>query len=75
MNKELIAKTNDRINMTGAKRPMAVWCQTCKNANGEAPWANGPEKANCKVYQYGDMLKPRDVLFNGADCEFYESED
>lgn len=68
---KLKAKADENAAMTGAVRPTSVYCQTCKFAHGEAPWADDPLKANCEVYTYGDSLKPHDVMFNGAPCEFY----
>lgn len=45
-------------------------CHSCKNANGQPPWANAPNKAYCIAYpKEKGVIKPKDVL-NG-DCAFY----
>lgn len=49
------------------------YCEMCKYANGEPPWADLPGKSNCKVYRYEDgLMKPYDVVHFGAECEFFE---
>lgn len=70
--KKLKRKKEEEINMTGAIRPNPVYCRTCFNSHGEPPWADKPDKVNCRVYM--EFFKPRDVLFDGAECEFYVKE-
>lgn len=33
----------------------------------------GITRSNCEMFVYPDS-KPSDILFNGADCDFYEEE-
>lgn len=74
MDSKLKAKMDEQAAMTGARRPNPVKCRTCKFSHGKAPWENGPEKANCAIFAYGTELKPKDILFEGADCDFYVEE-
>ena len=46
-----------------------IVCKTCVLAHGEPPFADGPEKGNCKYYR--QELKPASVYFDGEDCEFH----
>jgi hypothetical protein len=54
-------------------------CQTCMFARGEPSWdvPDGyeltPDKCFCLMYDPDDLgMKPNDIAFGGADCEFYE---
>ena len=62
-------KKDEEAQMTGAIRPNPVYCRTCKWSHGKAPYADLPEKANCIVYD--KEFKPKEVLFDGAECDFY----
>lgn len=72
MDKKLKAKIDENMHMTGAIRPNPVWCKTCLWSHGEPPFADEPDKANCMVYE--NVFKPRGVLFDGEECEFYQRE-
>ena len=53
--------------------PNAVACETCKF---RASVFNGMQKdsaniGHCEIYEYPE-IKPDDVSFDGAECEFYE---
>lgn len=55
-------------------------CQTCLMARGRADWLPPgqeirPDLCHCKIYEPDDGgLKPFDVAFKGAPCEWYERE-
>ena len=56
--------------------PNAVACETCKF---RASVFNGMQKdsaniGHCEIYEYPE-IKPDDVYFDGAECEFYEKAD
>lgn len=73
MDERLKRKKDEEVNMTGAIRPNPVYCNTCANAHWKPPFADSPDKANCRVYIKN--FKPKDVLFNGAECEYYMKEE
>ena len=51
------------------------YCKTCAFAHGAPPFADMPEKAYCEMYPRGESTgKPNAVLFEGAECPFYEKE-
>lgn len=50
-----------------------IVCKTCVFANGEPPFADGPEKGNCKYYK--QELKPAAVYFDGEPCEFHTTKE
>ena len=51
------------------------YCLTCIFAHGDPPFEDRPEKAYCKIYSKNDSTgKPKEVYFDGAECEFYEKE-
>lgn len=50
-----------------------VYCQTCRFARGEPPFADAPNKASCMIYENPE-LKPDDVYFYGKPCEYYEKD-
>lgn len=66
-------KQDEQAAMTGAKRPNPVYCNTCVHRHGDSPLNDGPVKLNCMMY-YTDS-KPYDVLFEGAECDYYEKEE
>lgn len=72
MDEKLKAKVDEEVAMTGAIRPEPAYCRSCMWAHSEQPFADGPDKANCRKYM--DTLKPWDVLFDGAPCDFYIKE-
>ena len=54
-------------------------CQTCSFARGNPPWSArvgddlAPDKRYCLIYEPHDSHgKPKDIAYDGADCEFYE---
>jgi len=56
-----------------AQQPNPKACKTCIFSHGESPWADDPIKASCEIFVYPD-IKPREVLFEGAECEYHEKE-
>lgn len=63
---KLKAKKDEEAAMTGAIQPDPVQCKTCLHvAEGEL----GPYKGFCDMYLDD---KPKDVLFDGKNCDFYE---
>lgn len=60
-----------------AQSPNAMACETCKFRASLAPSGSQLDRAdtcNCELFEYPDN-KPRDVLWDGAECEFYEKAD
>ena len=60
----------DRIKdeVPGFVRASNKACQTCM-------FATNPSKCYCQIYEKDDgEMKPNGVLFDGADCEYYEKE-
>ncbi len=56
----------------GCKQANPVMCMTCKNANGQPPWADSPRKSYCIAFPREEGLrKPQDVYYDGAECQFY----
>lgn len=52
-----------------------IVCKTCIYSRGPAPFEDGPEKSNCRVYQIGKRGdKPNSVYFDGEDCEYHTTE-
>jgi hypothetical protein len=56
--------------------PKAQACETCMfrpyEFNGVK--LDRADTSHCQIYEYPDD-KPNDVYFDGAECEFYESEE
>lgn len=50
--------------------PKASLCKTCKFAYPNTEYTKGYEKANCQVFESPED-KPMEVLWDGADCDFY----
>lgn len=62
----------DKKEIFGARHPSEnMKCKTCIYANGKPPFADGWRKSSCVVYQDPD-IKPNDVYFDGAECEYYK---
>lgn len=62
----------DKNEIFGARHPNEhMKCKTCIYSNGTPPFANGWRKACCMIYQ-DPVIKPADVYFDGADCEYYK---
>lgn len=59
--------------MMGWKEVKATYCETCIFATVREPFGRLPKLANCKIYE-GSHLKPDEVVFDGAPCEYYEKE-
>lgn len=60
-----------------AQSPNATTCATCKFRASIAPSGRQLDRAdtcNCEIFEYPDN-KPSDVLWDGAECEFYEKAD
>ena len=56
----------------GCKPINPKYCETCVFAYGEAPWEDGPQKANCTVYSKDSGLdQPDSIYYEGRKCEFY----
>ena len=71
MDKELkIKKDEQAAELWTATSPSAKQCRTCKFAYADTKYTKGREKANCMVYESPED-KPHEVLWDGADCEFY----
>jgi hypothetical protein len=50
-------------------------CQNCMFAHGEPPFADAPDKSYCQIYEReSGESKPRNVAYDGADCEYYEED-
>lgn len=59
----------------GCTRPNPIWCQTCMFAHGKPPFEDLPDKGHCMIYSRSSgEMKPKEVLFDGEECEFYEEE-
>ena len=60
-----------------SQRINPVACETCmfraSIEEGDAP-LDRATTGNCEIYEFPDM-KPDDVYFDGAECEFYEKAD
>nr|WP_308742095.1 hypothetical protein [uncultured Anaerocolumna sp.] len=52
--------------------PNKIKCKTCKFKNGGMRYPHYT-KGSCEMYP-SPSTKPHDVLFEGADCVFYEKE-
>ena len=71
MSEELkIKKEEQAKELWTAVSPSAKRCRTCKFAYPDGKYAKGCEKANCYVFENGED-KPHDVLWDGANCDFY----
>lgn len=67
---ELKAKAEKKAKeLWTVKSPSAVQCRTCKFAIPDTKYTKGCEKANCLVF--ADEDKPKEVLWDGASCDFY----
>jgi|TergutMp193P3_1026864.scaffolds.fasta_scaffold433652_1 hypothetical protein len=55
-------------------------CSSCLFARGNAPWLPDnreitPDMCHCQIYEPDDLgMKPTDVAYHGAECEYYEDE-
>lgn len=67
---ELKKKKNEESKQiwTGVS-PKGMLCKTCKFAYPNTKYTKGYEKANCLIFESED--KPMEVLWNGAECDFY----
>jgi hypothetical protein len=54
--------------------PNNIICKTCKHKNGGMKYPHYT-KGCCEKYPSPLFTKPHDVLFEGADCEYYEPEE
>lgn len=52
--------------------PTAEKCKTCAFAYSEDDHWGGYLNSNCEIYD--DEEKPTEVLWDGADCEYYTEE-
>ena len=53
-----------------------AYCRTCIFSRGAPPFADGPEKAYCDIYDRETTNgKPPEVYYDGEECEFYEPSD
>ena len=51
-----------------------IVCKTCAFANGDPPFENDPQKANCMVYtRESGTIKPAAVYYDGAKCEYHKT--
>ena len=66
MDKTLKTKVDEKTAMSGAIQAKPTWCKTCIHV---AEGFVGPYKAYCDMYLDS---KPKGVLFNGEECDFYE---
>lgn len=71
MYKQKILESENEV--WGCTRPNPVWCRTCMFAHGKTPFEDAPDKSYCMIYRKSDgEMKPKEVLFDGEECEFYE---
>lgn len=78
-NSEAERIVSERINGVGAVLGIVTAkptrCMLCRNAHGEAPWADKPTKSYCIAYpREANMRKPAAVYYDGADCEKFVPE-
>jgi hypothetical protein len=65
-----IKKDKEAKQLWVSVKPSAVLCKTCKFAYPNTEYTKGYEKANCQVFESPED-KPMEVLWDGADCDFY----
>lgn len=53
--------------------PDNIVCKTCKYKNQGQSYPHFT-KAHCGIYREDITTKPMNILFDGANCVFYESE-
>ena len=56
--------------LKGIDLPISEFCKKCLHSDGDSPYNDGPDRIQCQMY-YNDF-KPLEVMFKGAECEFYE---
>lgn len=56
-----------------AKQPNPTACLTCmfRFIEIEGEKVDRPDAGCCEIYEYPES-KPNDVIFEGAECEYYE---
>lgn len=59
----------------GIVNPNPVYCKTCVFSHGKTPFDDTYMKAHCQIFtdEEGE-IKPREVYFEGKECEFYVEE-
>jgi hypothetical protein len=57
-------------------QPNARACETCmfRPIVFDGVEIDRANAGNCQIFEYPD-IKPKEVLFGGADCEFYEKQE
>lgn len=66
-------KKEDEINASWSViRPKATLCRTCLHRLPDTQYTIGAEKSICDMFL---DEKPTEVLWEGADCDFYEKEE
>ena len=62
--------------MMGGIDPNPVACETCmfRPSTFRGHQLDRADTASCGIFEDPEM-KPHDVLWDGADCEFYEAKD
>lgn len=71
MNKKSNLQQTEEI--FGCKQVNPKYCETCMFVETREPFGKLPRLANCKIYKY-PQSKPEEILFSGAECEYYEKE-
>lgn len=68
-----IADTEGQV--FGCRKINPAYCRSCRFANGQPPFEDGPEKAYCMIYSRAEgEAKPEDVYYDGARCDYYEKD-
>lgn len=57
----------------GCKPINPAYCESCIFCEVRKPFGKLPRIGNCQIYTPPDS-KPEAVLFDGAECEYYERE-
>lgn len=59
----------------GGRITTHTWCDTCMFCETLNPIGRQPQTSYCRIFERKDGNgKPREVLYEGARCEFYEKE-
>lgn len=69
------AKLYDSQGGGGCQKVRATACKTCKFVDVIDPIGKQPQTPYCEIYPLGGEQKPADVLYEGADCDYYEPDD
>lgn len=70
MYKHKLIDTWDEV--LGCTQPNPVWCKTCRFSQGKPPFEDAPDKSYCMIYSKDEgEMKPKEVYFDGEECDFY----